>query len=60
MQVWPYVGEDFLTVSGPEIVETTKVYYQVQLAEKYWKEADLAMPLSVIVSSKMTFQNIEV
>jgi hypothetical protein len=47
-------------VSGPEILETTKVRYQVWLTEKYWNEGDLTTPVSVIVKSDMTFQNIEV
>jgi hypothetical protein len=58
-QVYPHDGKDFLTVRGP-ILETTKARYQVWLTERYWKEADLTTPMSVIVSSKRTFQNIEV
>lgn len=41
-------------------MDTTEVHYQVQLTEKYWKEGDLTIPLSVIVKSAITFQNIEV
>jgi hypothetical protein len=47
-------------VSEPEIVETTKACYQVRLTERYWTEADLTTPMSIIVSSERTFQNIEV
>jgi hypothetical protein len=60
LQVYPQAGKDFLTVSGPEILEATKASYQVKLTERYWKEADLTTPMSVIVSSERTFQNIEV
>lgn len=59
LKVYPHDGKDFLTVSGP-ILETTKAHYQVWLTERYWKEADLTTPMSVIVSSKRTFQNIEI
>jgi hypothetical protein len=60
VQVYPQDGKDFLTVSGPEIMETTKACYQVRLTERYWKEADLTTPMSIIVSSGRTSQNIEV
>jgi len=60
VQVSPHDGEDFLTVRGPESIDATKAHYEVRLTEKYWKEADLTTPMSVIVNSKLTFQNIEV
>ncbi|PNF39229.1 hypothetical protein B7P43_G17625 [Cryptotermes secundus] len=59
LEVYPHDGKDFLTVSGP-ILETNKAHYQVWLTERYWKEADLTTPMSVVVDSKRTFQNIEV
>jgi len=60
MQVSPHDGEDFLTVRGPQSTDTSKAQYEVWLTEKYWREADLTTPMSVIVNSKLTFQNIEV
>jgi len=60
VQVSPHDGEDFLTVRGPESTDATKAQYEVRLTEKYWREADLTTPMSVIVNSKLTFQNIEV
>ncbi|XP_069681338.1 nuclear pore membrane glycoprotein 210 isoform X2 [Periplaneta americana] len=60
VRVYPYDGKDFLTVSGPDVMETNKAYYQVRLTDKYWKEADLTTPMSIIVNSEVTFQNIEV
>ncbi|KAJ4448519.1 hypothetical protein ANN_10537 [Periplaneta americana] len=59
VRVYPYDGKDFLTVSGPDVMETNKAYYQVRLTDKYWKEADLTTPMSIIVNSEVTFQNIE-
>jgi hypothetical protein len=60
VQVYPQDGKHFLTVSEPEMVETTKACYQVRLTERYWMEADLTTPMSIIVSSERTLQNIEV
>jgi hypothetical protein len=47
-------------VKGPETVDATKAHYEVWLTEKYWREAELTSPMSVIVNSRLTFQNIEV
>jgi hypothetical protein len=60
VQVSPHDGEDFLSVRGPESLDTTKVHYEVRLTEKYWRESDLTTSMSVTVNSKLTFQNIEV
>ncbi|GFG29271.1 hypothetical protein Cfor_07948 [Coptotermes formosanus] len=60
LKVSPHDGEDFVTVKGPDSVDTTKAHYEVWLTEKYWRAADLTTPMSVIVNSKLTFQNIQV
>jgi hypothetical protein len=60
VQVSPHDGEDFMTVKGPDSMDATEAHYEVWLTEEYWREADLTIQISVIVNSKLTFQNIEV